>query len=178
MGNALALSDEIQVYTGDAAAPGGFNLTWHNNYTFDGLKTPDFPVGFADNCSLSGVTKWAYSVTPWFEAELFLPLYAVSRNRCAQFNGFKLRKLFVNPDNATSNFYYGVRVQLQFASLGRWPHARRDTSDPGLSLRQLKPDLQSHSRQFLSWPVAAGFRAGHPPGLHDSQRLVRGDGGI
>jgi len=62
---ALALSDEIQVYTGDVAAPGVFNLTWHNNYTFDGLKTPDFPAGLTDNRSLSGVTEWAYGVTPW-----------------------------------------------------------------------------------------------------------------
>jgi len=116
VGNALALSDEIQVYTGDAVAPGGFNLTWHNNYTFDGLKTPDFPVGFSDNRSLSGATEWAYGVTPWFEAGLYLPLYAVSRNHGAQFNGFKLRKLFVNPDNATSNFYYGVNFEFSYNS--------------------------------------------------------------
>jgi len=116
VGNALALSDEIQVYTGDAASPGVFNLTWHNNYTFDGLKTPDFPVGLADNRSLSGVTEWAYGVTPWFEAGLYLPLYAVSSNRGAQLNGFKLRTLIVNPDNATSNFYYGVNFEFSYNS--------------------------------------------------------------
>jgi hypothetical protein len=113
---ALALSDEIQVYTGDVAAPGVFNLTWHNNYTFDGLKTPDFPAGLVDNHSLSGVTEWAYGVTPWFEAGLYLPLYAVSSNRGAQLNGFKLRTLFVNPDNATSNFYYGVNFEFSYNS--------------------------------------------------------------
>jgi len=115
-GNALALSDEIQVYTGDAAAPGVFNLTWHNNYTFDGAKTPDFPAGLADDRSLSGVTEWAYGVTPWFEAGLYLPLYAVSSNRGAQPNGFKLRTLFVNPDNATSNFYYGINFEFSYNS--------------------------------------------------------------
>jgi len=115
-GNAFALSDEIQVYTGDVAAPGTFNLTWHNNYNFDGLKTPDFPAGLTDNHSLSGVTEWAYGVTPWFEAGLYLPLYAVSSNRGAQLNGFKLRALFVNPDNATSNFYYGVNFEFSYNS--------------------------------------------------------------
>ena len=114
--SALALTDEIQVYTGDVAAPGVFNLTWHNNYTLDGLKTPDFPAGLVDNHSLSGVTEWAYGVTPWFEAGLYLPLYAVSSNRGAQFNGFKLRTLFVNPDNASSNFYYGVNFEFSYNS--------------------------------------------------------------
>ena len=113
---ALALTDEIQVYTGDVAAPGVFNLTWHNNYTPDGLKTPDFPAGLVDNHSWSGVTEWAYGVTPWFEAGLYLPLYADSSNRGAQLNGFKLRTLFVNPDNATSNFYYGVNFEFSYNS--------------------------------------------------------------
>jgi hypothetical protein len=113
---AWALSDEIQVYTGDVAAPGVLNLTWHNNYTPDGLKTPEFPAGLVDDRSLSGVTEWAYGVTPWFEAGLYLPLYAISSNRGAQFNGFKLRTLFVNPDNATSNFYYGVNFEFSYNS--------------------------------------------------------------
>jgi hypothetical protein len=111
-----ALTDEIQVYTGDVAAPGIFNLTWHNNYTPDGLKMPDFPAGLTDNHSWSGVTEWAYGVTPWFEAGLYLPLYADSSNRGPQINGFKLRTLFVNPDNATSNFYYGVNFEFSYNS--------------------------------------------------------------
>jgi len=40
---AFAQSDEIQVYTGDLAPVGVFNLTWHNNYTPDGIKEPAFP---------------------------------------------------------------------------------------------------------------------------------------
>jgi hypothetical protein len=111
---ALALSDEIQVYTGGVAPPGVFNLTWHNNYTPDGLKTPDFPAGLVDNRSLSGVTEWALGVTPWFEAGLYLPLYSISSNRGAQLNGFKLRTLFVNPDNPTSRFYYGVNFEFSY----------------------------------------------------------------
>ncbi len=30
---ASAQTDEIQVYDGEIAAPGIFNLTWHNNFT-------------------------------------------------------------------------------------------------------------------------------------------------
>jgi hypothetical protein len=113
-GPALALTDEIQVYTGDIAAPGVFNLTLHNNYTPDGIKTPDFAGGLVNNRSESGVAEWAYGVTPWFEAGLYMPLYSFSSNQGATFNGFKLRALFVNPDNATSDFYYGVNFEFSW----------------------------------------------------------------
>jgi hypothetical protein len=113
-GGAAALTDEIQVYTGDVAPVGVFNLTLHDNYNPSGLKTPDFPGGLIDNHGFSGVAEWAYGVTPWFEAGLYLPLYAISENKGATFNGFKLRTLFVNPDNATSNFYYGVNFEFSW----------------------------------------------------------------
>ncbi len=110
----FALTDEIQVYTGDVAAPGIFNLTWHDNYTPSGSRSADIPGGLVDNHSLSGVTEWAYGVTPWFEAGLYLPLYAISSNHGGQLNGAKLRALFVNPDNPTSDFYYGVNFEFSF----------------------------------------------------------------
>jgi hypothetical protein len=113
-GGAFALTDEIQVYTGDIAAPGVFNLTLHQNYTPSGLKTPDFRGGLVDNNGFSGVAEWAYGVAPWFEAGLYLPLYSVSSNQGTTFNGFKLRTLFVNPDNATSDFYYGVNFEFSW----------------------------------------------------------------
>ena len=93
----FAVTDEIQVYTGEIAPVGVLGLTWHNNYTFDGLKTPDFPGGLVDNHAYSSVTEWAYGVTPWFEAGLYLPLYANPRNQGWTYNGFKLRALFVQP---------------------------------------------------------------------------------
>ena len=80
-GPAFAVTDEIQVYTGEIMPVGETGLTWHNNYAFDGLKTPDFPGGLVDNHTYSSVTEWAYGVTPWFEAGLYLPLYTHSSNR-------------------------------------------------------------------------------------------------
>src|SRR6202000_1022715 len=111
-----APTDEIQVYTGDIEQVGQFGLTWHNNFTVSGVKTPDFPDALVDNHAYSSVTEWAYGVTPWFEAGLYLPLYANSSNRGPQLNGFKLRTLFVNPDNATSDFYYGVNFEFSYNS--------------------------------------------------------------
>ncbi len=107
-GAAFAVTDEIQVYTGDVAPVGTLGLTWHNNYTINGLKTPDYPGGLVDHHTYSSVTEWAYGVTPWFEAGLYLPLYSWSGNQGLTFNGFKLRALFVQPDNDQKEFYYGV----------------------------------------------------------------------
>ena len=103
-GAALAAADEIQVYTGDIEPLGVAGLTWHNNYTPNGLKTPDFPGALIDNHAYSSVAEWAYGVTPWFEAGLYLPLYADTPAHGLTYNGFKLRALFVQPDNENKPF--------------------------------------------------------------------------
>jgi hypothetical protein len=114
-GAALATpTDEIQVYTGDIEPVGVFGLTWHNNYTAQGLKTPDFPNALVDNHAYSSVTEWAYGVTDWFEAGLYLPLYADTPGQGWTYNGFKLRALFVQPDNEDKNFYYGVNFEFSW----------------------------------------------------------------
>src|SRR5215475_1045348 len=113
-GAAFAVTDEIQVYTGEIMPVGEFGLTWHNNYTADGLTAPDFPGGLVDNHTYSSVTEWAYGVTPWFEAGLYLPLFTDSSNRGWSYNGFKLRALFVQPDNENKDFYYGVNFEFSW----------------------------------------------------------------
>ena len=111
---AIAQTDEIQVYDASIAAPGVFNLTLHDNYTVNGAKTPAFPGGLVPNHTLNGVPEWAYGVTDWFEAGLYLPLYSVSSNAGAQLNGFKLRALFVTPDAADKSFFYGVNFEFSY----------------------------------------------------------------
>src|SRR2546421_7874323 len=44
-GAARAQTDEIQVYDAEIAAPGRFNLTWHNNFTPSGRRRAAFPQG-------------------------------------------------------------------------------------------------------------------------------------
>ncbi len=113
-GAALAVTDEIQVYTGEIVPVGQFGLTWHNNYAINGLKTPDFPGGLVDHHAYSSVTEWAYGVTDWFEAGLYLPLFTDTTNQGWTYNGFKLRALFVQPHNEEKNFYYGVNFEFSW----------------------------------------------------------------
>jgi len=110
----FAQTDEIQVYDASIAPVGVFNLTWHNNFTPDGLKTPAFPGGIIPDHSFNGVTEWAYGVTDWFEAGLYLPLYSVSKNHDVTFNGGKIRMLFVSPHAADRTFFYGCNFEFSY----------------------------------------------------------------
>jgi len=112
--SAFAVGDEIQVYDGSLAAPGIFNLTWHNNYTPDGAKTPEFPGAIVSDKSLNGVPEWAYGVTDWFEAGLYLPLYSIDKNQGAKIDGFKLRTLFAVPHAEDRTFVYGVNFEFSY----------------------------------------------------------------
>jgi hypothetical protein len=62
---AFAQTDEIQVYDGEIAPPGIFNLMTHNNFTPKGRTVPDYPGAIIANHSYQVTAEWAYGVTPW-----------------------------------------------------------------------------------------------------------------
>jgi len=112
-----AQTDEIQVYDGGLAARGKFNLTLHTNFTPKGLTTPAFAGAVVPDNSLNGVPEWAYGVTAWFEAGLYLPLYSIgTRNaqRRAMLDGVKLRLLFAVPRADERTFFYGVNFEFSY----------------------------------------------------------------
>jgi hypothetical protein len=123
----FAQADEIQVYDGSIAAPGVFNLTWHNNFTPKGQKSPAFPGGLANHHNLNGVTEWAYGVTDWFEAGLYLPLYSISSDRGPTINGGKIRLLFAVPHAEERKFFYAANFEFSY-NAKHWDE-RRYTSE-------------------------------------------------
>src|ERR1700723_741984 len=124
---AFAQTGEIQVYDAVIAGPGIFNLSWHNNFSSDVLKTPAFPGGLIPDKSFNGVTEWAYGVTDWFELGLYLPLYSISKYRGATINGGKIRLLFVRPHAEDHKFFYGANFEFSYNALHWQP--RRFTSE-------------------------------------------------
>ena len=125
-----AQTDEIQVYDGGLAPPGTFNLTLHNNFTPSGVTTPAFPGALVADKSLNGVPEWAYGVTPWFEAGLYLPLYSIGKTNgqsSAMLNGFKLRLLFAVPHADDRTFFYGVN--FEFSVNAKYWESKRITSE-------------------------------------------------
>ena len=136
---AFAQTDEIQVYDAEIAAPGVFNLMVHNNYTFDGLKTPRFPGGLVPNHTLNGVPEWAWGVTDWFEQGLYLPLYSVSSNLGPVLDGLKLRELFVVPHAADRTFFYGINFEFSY-NARHW--------DPSMYSSEIRPIIGWHLGKF------------------------------
>jgi hypothetical protein len=120
---AAAQTDEIQVYDGAIAEPGVFNLTWHNNFTPSGVKSQAFPGANVADRSFNGVTEWAYGVTPWFEAGLYLPLYSVDKHLGATIDGFKLRALFAVPNADSRRFVYGANFEFS-VNAKHWDSSR------------------------------------------------------
>ena len=114
--SAHAQADEIQVYDGGLAEPGTFNLTVHNNFIANGAKTPAFAGGLIPDRSFNGVFEWAYGVTNWFEAGLYLPLYSISKDRGASINGGKIRLLFAVPNADERRFVYGGNFEFSYNS--------------------------------------------------------------
>jgi hypothetical protein len=107
-------TDEIQVYDASISPKGIFNLTLHDNFTPDGLRTPAFPGAIIADKSWNGVPEFAYGVTDWFEQGLYFPVYSVSKVRGATLDSVKLRELFVLPHADDHTFFYGVNFEFSF----------------------------------------------------------------
>ena len=106
--------DEIQVYNAEIAKVGQWTFQLHNNYAFLGRKEPDFPGALVPNHALQGTGEWAYGVTDWWEMGFYTP-YAVDEHLTPYSNAVKIRQLFVIPNAAEREFFYGVNFEFSYA---------------------------------------------------------------
>jgi len=173
---ARAQGDEIQVYDAGLAPKGVFNLTLHTNYTPDGIRTPSFPGAVVAHRSLNGVPEWAYGVTRWFEAGLYLPLYSRDDSMGWGLDGVKLRTLFAVPNADDRRFVYGANFEFSY-NARRWDTKRItseirpivgwhldavdvifnpifDTSYDGLNRLEFVPSTRIAYNTAPSWAVA------------------------
>src|SRR5215467_13745388 len=97
--------DEIQVYNAEIADEGKWTAQHHLNYAIKGRKEPDFPGGLIPNHTTNATFEFAYGVTNWFEFGFYTP-YAFDRDGFHS-NAGKLRTLFVVPDAAKREFFFG-----------------------------------------------------------------------
>jgi hypothetical protein len=111
---AAAQTDEIQVYNGEIDEVGQASLTLHNNYTPIGRKQAEFPGGIVPQGAYNGVAEWAYGVTDWFEAGLYLPLYSITRQGRPLIDGGKIRFLFAEPHVAEHQFFYAINFEFSY----------------------------------------------------------------
>jgi hypothetical protein len=104
--------DEIQVYNAEIAGVGQWTFQQHLNYAAIGQAQPEVPNGFASNHSLQGTPEFAYGIADWWEAGFYMPFAASDRQFLS--DGAKIRSLFVVPDAAKRNFFYGVNFELSY----------------------------------------------------------------
>jgi hypothetical protein len=107
--------DEIQVYNAEIAALGQWMLQQHLNYAINGRKDPGFPGGLIPHRALNGTPELAYGVTDWWELGWYAP-FAVDQNGNFHSGGAKIRTLFVTPNAAKREVFYGVNIELGYAT--------------------------------------------------------------
>jgi hypothetical protein len=107
--------DEIQLYDASIAEVGQWTIQHHFNYTFNSRRGPDFPGGLDPNHALNATPEFAYGVTPWFEFGFYIP-WAVDQDGRFLSNNFKLRTLFVTPEQEKRSFWYGLNFEFDFPS--------------------------------------------------------------
>jgi len=107
--------DEIQVYNGEIADKGQWTLQNHFNYAINGRREPDFPNGLVPHRALNGTPELAYGVNEWWEMGWYAP-YAIDQNGNFYSNGVKIRQLFVTPNAAKREFFYGVNFEFSYST--------------------------------------------------------------
>ena len=107
--------DEIQVYNAEIAEVGQWTLQQHLNYAINGRKEPDFPGGLIPHHALNGTPELAYGVTDWLEFGWYAP-FAVDQNGDFHSGGAKFRTLFVTPNAAKREVFYGVNFEYSYAT--------------------------------------------------------------
>lgn len=122
-GAAIAQTDEIQVYDASIAEIGTTELTVHSNYTPDGLKQPAFPGGVTPNHSTNGAFEFGHGVADFWELGLYLPVYTVTHQGQVEFDGGKLRTLFVSPHAQQREWFYGINFEYSY-NLPHWAPTR------------------------------------------------------
>lgn len=137
-----AQTDEIQVYNGEIAAPGIFNLMVHENFTPKGRTTPAYSTAIIANHSYQVTAEWAYGVKPWMEQGLYMPVTSpYSTNQGSTINGFKIRELFVRPNAHDHTLVYAVNFEFS---------VNKHYWEPRTFSSEIRPILGLHSH---GWDV-------------------------
>ena len=162
--------DEIQVYNAEIAAIGQWTYEQHLNYAAIGQTRPEVPDGFSSNHGLQGTPEFAYGLTDWWEAGLYLP-FAVNGDGQFLSDGAKIRSLFVVPDAAKRSFFYGVNFELGY-------ELPRFSSTPwGLEIRPII-GVRNTQWEFIVNPIVdLSFGAGGEADFAPAVRLARNLGG-
>lgn len=157
--------DEIQVYNAEIADVGQWTLEQHLNYAATGQRQSEVPGGFTSNHALQGTPEFAYGMTNWWEMGFYIPFAAESGQFLS--DGAKIRSLFVTPDAAKRNFFYGVNFELGY-------EMPRFSAKPwGLEIRPII-GVRNFGWEFIVNPIVdLSFGAGGEADFAPAVRLAK-----
>lgn len=151
---ALAVSDEIQVYTDDINEPGERGLELHINTTPRGRKTPEYEGDIAPYRGLRVTPEFSWGLTKTLEAGLYIPM-ATSTSGTFYVGGLKGRLKWL-PIKTESGWYAGANAELSNVS--------KAFSESRLST-ELRIMAGYHDDEWLlgvnpifDWGLSRGFR--------------------
>ena len=151
---ALAISDEIQVYTDEINEPGERGLELHINTTPRGRKTAEYEGDIAPYRGLRVTPEFSWGLTKTLEAGLYVPM-TTSANGTFYVGGLKGRLKWL-PIKTESGWYAGANAELSNVS--------RAFSESRLST-ELRIMAGYHGDDWLlginpifDWGLSRGFR--------------------
>ncbi|HEY1982246.1 MAG TPA: hypothetical protein VGH13_19405 [Xanthobacteraceae bacterium] len=160
--------DEIQVYNAEIAEVGQWTLEQHLNDAATGQGQPEVRNGFYSNHALQGTPEFAYGITDWWEGGFYIPFAATDSGQFLS-DGAKIRSLFVIPDAARRNFFYGVNFELGY-------EMPRFSAKPwGLEIRPIigvrNPDWEFIVNPIVDLSFGAGGEADFAPAVRLAKNL-------
>lgn len=153
------VSDEIQVYVDDIAAPGKFGgVELHLNTTPKGRSTPNYPGEITPHHGWRLTPELSWGLTETIEAGIYLP-FVMDATGTSYFTGPKLRLKWV-PGRApeTGGIFYAINFELY--SINR----RFAEERTGIEIRPIvgyrDQDWLFAVNPVLGSPLTKGYRGG------------------
>lgn len=138
-GNVSAAPDEIQVYTEELNDPGQFGLEEHVNYSFNGVRVPEYPGQMPPNHVLQVTSEFSYGLTRTLEAGLYVP-FAFTPGGDTFLNGLRGRLKYIAPRDEGDPMFYGLNLEL-----GRDPLRTSDS----ISAMEIRPIIGYRDAKWL-----------------------------
>ena len=107
-----AAPEEIQVYLDDMSAAGHAGLDVHTNFTPVADDVLDYPGQQASRDRLRVTPEFAYGLTTYLEAGLYLPLATVDGGGRVGADGAKIRLKFIAPKAEGQTWFWGANFEI------------------------------------------------------------------
>lgn len=96
----------------EMSEPGQFGLDVHTNYVPTGDLVHDYPGQQQSLQQLRVTPEWAYGITSYLEAGVYLPLATLDRTGRVGLDGAKLRLKFIAPHPQSQDWFWGLNFEI------------------------------------------------------------------